>query len=78
MELPPEEPDRLGADRTRELDGLLLDGAGARYEGVELGAGRDRTEGRELDLDEDRTAGRETFRWEELLDRFELETEDRD
>ena len=58
-----------------ELDGLLLDFAGARYEGVDLGEGRDRTEGRELDRDDDRTAGRETFRWEVGLDRLELETE---
>ena len=74
-ELPPEDPDRFGADRTLELDGLLLDGAGARYEGVDLGEGRDRTAGRELDRDEDRTAGRETVRWEDGLDRLELETE---
>ena len=71
----PEDPDRLGADRTLELDGLLLDGAGARYEGVDLGEGRDCTEGRELGRDEDRTAGRETVRWEVGLDRLELETE---
>ena len=58
-----------------ELDGLLLDGAGARYEGVDLGEGRDRTAGRELDRDDDRTVGRETFRWEVGLDRLELETE---
>jgi hypothetical protein len=57
------------------LDGLLLDGAGARYEGVDLGEGRDCTEGRELGRDEDRTAGRETVRWEVGLDRLELETE---
>ena len=58
-----------------ELDGLLLDGAGARYEGVDLDEGRDRTAGRELDRDDDRTVGRETFRWEVGLDRLELETE---
>ena len=54
---------------------MLLDGAGARYEGVDLGEGRDCTEGRELGRDEDRTAGRETVRWEVGLDRLELETE---
>lgn len=67
-----EDPDDLGADRTRELDGLLLDGDGARKEGVDLGEGRDCTEGRELERDEDRTDGRETARWEVDLD---LETE---
>ena len=67
-----EDPDDRGADRTWELDGLLLDGAGARYEGVERVEGRDRTEGRELDGDDDRTAGRENVRWEVDLG---LETE---
>lgn len=71
-ELRLEDPDDRGADRTREPDGLLLGGDGARYEGVDLGAGRDRTEGRELEREEDRTDGRETVRWEVDLD---LETE---
>ena len=53
----------MGADRTRELDGWFLDGAGARYEGVERGDGRDRT------------AGREIVRWVEGFDARELETE---
>lgn len=67
-----EDPDDRGADRTWEPDGLLLGGAGARYEGAERVEGRDRTEGRELDGDDDRTDGREIVRWEVDLD---LETE---
>lgn len=58
-----------------ELDGLLLDGDGARYEGDGLGEGRERTAGRELDRDEDPTDGRENDRWDVGLDARELETE---
>ena len=65
----------MGADRTWELDGRLLDGAGARYEGAGLGEGRDRTAGRELDRDDDPIDGREIVRWEEDLDGLEVETE---
>lgn len=68
-ELRLEDPDDRGADRTWEPEGLLLGGDGARYEGVDLGAGRDCTEGRELDRDEDRTAGRDADRWDVDLDR---------
>lgn len=65
----------MGADRTWELDGRLLDGAGARYEGAGLGEGRDRTAGREPDRDEDPTDGRENDRWDVGLDARDLEAE---